>query len=115
LKAALLFAGLAFSLWSAPAWARPPQEARFRSRAEHRVSTPEKRAERSFRFETSDDPVKRSQTDATPGQWTEEQEGSVTDRSAFTHAAPVVPEPSAVILFGVGCLITGRALSRSQR
>jgi len=114
LKIALLVAVLGFSVWSASAWALPFNGGAVRVEVEREQSTPGKHRHRSLRPQADD--AGQPPTHATAGRWwTTERRASILDRRVPARAVPAVPEPSALMLFGVGLLVALRAPAHLRR
>ena len=91
--------GLGLSLASAPAWALPIQA------VSAHVKAPMEPAAETRHLKSPHKSHESHKAPKTSGQG-----------SGSTEAvASAVPEPSALLLFGVGCLIARRAVSRARR
>jgi len=104
---------LGFSVWSASAWALPFDGGAARDEAEREHSTPAKHRDRSLRPQADD--AGKPPTHATTGRWIAERKVSIMDRRVPARAVPAVPEPSALMLFGVGLLVALRAPAHLRR
>jgi len=126
---------LGFGVWSAPAWAmpfkgdKPPGEA---AREDWTGAKHDDLLRGLLRFEASNGSGKQPKAHFKPSKWVGGHPGSVTrpnghkpnpdwvapsnDHKPHPNAqiAAPVPEPSALMLFGVGCLLMRRALARRE-
>ena len=114
MNSVLLVVVLGFGAWGAPASALPLHEGKSPLEAEGGHAAAAKHAELSFWSRSSERAGKRPKTDAGRSRWSEEVHGRPTGRGDATPTVPAVPEPSALILFGVGWLVASRALTRRQ-
>jgi hypothetical protein len=104
LKTLLLVLVLGLGVWSAPAWSVPLREGNARDDAKHA----------DLSFGSKDAAGKNPKAHAKSDKWLDGRLGSIAHRSDSTGAAPAVPEPAGLMLFGVGFLITRRALARAR-